>query len=62
MHDWVCTVDATVRVRVAVRAANADAAASEVDDDMVVNALSELRGRSLEVALQDHDVVDTEDE
>ena len=61
-RDWVCVVDATVRVRIPVRAPSADDAASGVDDDMVVNALSELRGRSLEVALQDHDVIDTEDE
>jgi hypothetical protein len=61
-RDWVCVVDAVVRVRIPVSARSADAAASVVDDDMVVNALSELRGRSLAEAVQDHDVVDTEDD
>lgn len=60
-REWVCEVDATVRVRISVLAHSADAATSEVDDDMVVNALSQLRGRSLADALQDRDVVDTEE-
>lgn len=61
-RNWVCVVDATVRVRIPVSSPSADAAAGEVDDSMVVEALSQLRGRNLEVALQDHDVIDTEDE
>lgn len=60
-REWVCEVDATVRVRVPVSAYSAEAAASEVDDEMVVEALSQLRGRSLADALQDCDVVDTEE-
>ncbi len=58
-HDYVCEVDATVRVRIPVRARNADAAASEVSDDMVVAALGGLP--DLADALQEHDVVDTEE-
>lgn len=60
-REWVCEVDATVRVRIAVTSNSADAAAERVDDEMVLNALAELRGQSLANALHDHDVVDTEE-
>lgn len=62
MSDWDCEVDATVRVRVTVRARNADDAESEVDDAQVVDALMELANRrsALSDALRDRDVVDTE--
>ncbi|WP_308160192.1 hypothetical protein [Mycolicibacterium goodii] len=61
MREWVCEVDATVRVRVAVTARSAEAASSGVDDAMVVTALAELSGRGLSDALQDRDVVDVEE-
>ncbi|UBV22310.1 hypothetical protein H8Z59_03605 [Mycolicibacterium fortuitum] len=62
MSDWDCEVDAKVRVRVTVRARNADDAESEVDDELVVNALMELANRrsALADALRDRDVIDTE--
>ncbi|MEW2484520.1 hypothetical protein AB0876_33515 [Mycobacterium sp. NPDC049093] len=60
-RDWICEVDATVRVRIPITARSADVASSEVDDRMVLNALGELSGRSLADALQDRDVVDVEE-
>lgn len=61
-HDYVCEVNATVRVRIPVSGRNPDAAATRVDDDMVVAALAELRGTGLLAdALQDIDVIDTEE-
>lgn len=54
-------MDATVRVRIPVTARSAEAAESEVEDAMVVNALGELSGRGLADALQDRDVVDAEE-
>lgn len=61
-RDWICEVDATVRVRIPIAARSADAAAGRVDDDMVVAALAELRSTGLlSDALQDTDVVDTEE-
>lgn len=60
---YVCQVVATVRVRIAVSAGSADAAAGLIDDDMVVAALAELRSAvQLSDALRDTDVVDTEEE
>lgn len=59
-REWICEVDATVRVRIVVSARNADVASSEVDNGMVVGALAELTGRGLSDALQDTDVVDVE--
>ncbi|KMV13873.1 hypothetical protein ACT17_32970 [Mycolicibacterium conceptionense] len=62
MSDWDNTVSATVRVRVPVRARNAEDAESQVDESLVVDALMELASRrsALSDALLDHDVVDTE--
>ncbi|OKH61107.1 hypothetical protein EB73_31140 [Mycobacterium sp. SWH-M3] len=60
LRNWICEVDATVRVRIVVAARNADVASSELDDGMVVGALAELTGRGLADALQDTDVVDVE--
>lgn len=60
-HEYVCEVDVTVRVRIAVSAHSADAAGSEVSDAMVQNAVAELRGGLLADAIQDHDVVDVEE-
>lgn len=62
MSDWDNLVSATVRVRVTVRARNAEDAESQVDESLVVDALMELASRrsALTDALLDHDVVDTE--
>ena len=60
-HEYVCEVDVTVRVRIAVSAHSADAAGGEVSDAMVQNAVAELRGGLLADAIQDHDVVDVEE-
>lgn len=60
-RDWVCEVDATVRVNIRVTSYNADAAGSEVTDQMVQEAIAALGSRELAYAIQDHDVVDVED-
>jgi hypothetical protein len=60
-RDWVCEVDATVRVRVTVSARNADAAAGEVDDYAIADAIQEMNRSLLHQAIQDRDVVDTEE-
>lgn len=58
-RDWVC--EATVRVRIPVTSHSADAAGSEVTDQMVQAAIADLRGALLADAIQDHDVVDVEE-
>lgn len=60
-RDYVCEVDVTVRVRVGVTARNADAAESEVDDDKLLDAIDALGRSGLADAIQDHDVVDVEE-
>lgn len=61
-HDYVCEVNATVRVRIPASGRDADEAAGRIDDDMVVAALAELRSTGLlSDALMDRDVVDTEE-
>jgi hypothetical protein len=60
-RDWVCEVDTTVRVRVTVTARNAAAAAGAVDDYMLADAIGEFSRTELYHAIQDRDVVDTEE-
>lgn len=60
-RDWDCVVDATVRIRIPVSSHSSDSAASAVTDEMVVDAISALRGRLLADAVQEHDVVDVEE-
>ncbi len=60
-REWVCEVDATVRVRIPVSSHCADAAGGEVTDQMVEAAIAQLRGALLTDAIQDHDVVDVEE-
>ncbi|MCA4727224.1 hypothetical protein [Mycolicibacterium fortuitum] len=62
LRRLMCGVNATVRVLIPVTASSAEAAESAVDDNMVVNALAELSRRGLADALQDHDVIDVEDD
>ncbi|WP_256277789.1 hypothetical protein [Mycolicibacterium grossiae] len=60
-RDWVCEVDATVRVRIPVTSRSADAAGGEVTDRMVQEAIAALGSGGLADAIQDHDVVDVEE-
>ncbi|WP_006244167.1 hypothetical protein [Mycolicibacterium tusciae] len=60
-RDWLCEVDATVRVHIRVTSHSADAAGGEVTDRMVQEAIAELGSRGLADAIQDHDIVDVED-
>jgi hypothetical protein len=60
-RDWVCEVDATVRVRIPGTSHSADAAGSEVTDQLVQEAMAALGSGGLADAIQDHDVVDVED-
>lgn len=60
-RDYIHDVDVTVSIRLRVSAHSAEAAASLVDDEMVRNELLGLDGRALTDALQDHDVIDTEE-
>jgi hypothetical protein len=61
-RDWVCVVDATVRVRIPVSAHHSDTAAGMVTDEMVLAAIESLRGRLLADAVQEHDVADVEED
>lgn len=61
-REWVCEVDATIRVRIAVSSHSADAAGGEVTDQMVLDAIAALRGPLLADAIQDHDAVDVEED
>lgn len=61
-REWVCEVDATIRVRIPVSSHSADAAGGEVTDQMVLDAIAVLRGPLLADAIQDHDVVDVEED
>lgn len=61
-RDYVCEVDVTVRVRIPVSSHSADAAGSEVTDQLVAAAIAELRGSLLTDAIQEHDVVDVEED
>jgi hypothetical protein len=60
-REYVCVVDATVRVRIPMSAHHADTAAGKVTDEMVVDAVQALGARLLADAMQDHDVVDVEE-
>lgn len=61
VREWVCEVDATIRVRIPVSSHSAEAAEGEVTDQMVQQAIAELRGPLLADAIQEHDVVDVEE-
>ncbi|MGJ6127209.1 hypothetical protein QN239_32000 [Mycolicibacterium sp. Y3] len=61
-RDYVCEVDVTVRVRIPVASHSADAAGSEVTERMVAAAIADLRGSLLADAIQEHDVVDVEED
>lgn len=61
-RDYVCEVDVTVRVRIPVASHSADAAGSEVSDQLVAAAVAELHGSALTDAIQEHDVVDVEED
>ncbi|GAB4666392.1 hypothetical protein [Mycobacterium avium] len=61
LREWVCEVDATTRVRIFVSSHSAEAAEGEVTDQMVQQAIAELRGPRLADAIQEHDVVDVEE-
>lgn len=61
LREWVCEVDATIRLRIPVSSHSADAAAGEVTDQIVQQAIAELRGPLLADAIQEHDVVDVEE-
>ncbi|MCW2650886.1 MAG: hypothetical protein QOE41_4986 [Mycobacterium sp.] len=50
-----------MRVRVTVSARNADAAAGEVDDYAIADAIQEMNRSLLHQAIQERDVVDTEE-
>ena len=60
--DYVCEVDVTVRVRIPVASHSADAAGSEVSDQLVAAAIAELRGSALADAIREHDVVGVEED
>jgi hypothetical protein len=60
-REYLCVVDATVRVRIPVSAHHSDTAAGKVTEEMVVAAVQSLGSRMLEDAVQDHDVVDDEE-
>ncbi|CAN3132145.1 hypothetical protein ACNUDN_29955 [Mycobacterium sp. smrl_JER01] len=60
-HEYIHDVDVTLRLRLRTTAHSAEAAANLVDDETVRNELVSLAGRHLTDALQDHDVIDTED-
>lgn len=60
-REYLCVVDATVRVRIAASGRNGEAAAGEVTDEMVADAVAGLGVRLLADAIQDHDVVDVEE-
>lgn len=60
-RDFVVEVDATVRVRVSMSARNGDAAAGKVDDYAIADAIQEMSRETLYHAIQDRDVVDTEE-
>lgn len=60
-REYVCVVDATVRVRITASGRSGDAASGEITDEMIVDAVQGLDGRLLADALQDHDVVDVEE-
>lgn len=61
-RDWVCVVDATVRVHIPMSAHHSDTAAGKVTDGMVVAAIEALPGWLLADAVQEDDVVDVEED
>lgn len=61
-RNYVCEVDATVRVRVSVTAHSAEAAEGLVTDRMVVDAVRQLEQWQLGDAVQEHEVIDVEED
>ncbi|ORX13052.1 hypothetical protein [Mycobacterium xenopi] len=60
-REFVAVVDAKVRVRVSVMGRNADAAAADVNDQIVADALAQMSNHSLFLAVNEFDVIDTEE-
>lgn len=60
-HDYIVELDVTVRVRVRASGQNADAAAGQVGHFEVAEQLAGMNQQSLYEAVQDSEVVDTEE-
>jgi hypothetical protein len=58
-REFVALVDAKVRVRVSMSGRNAEAAAGEVSDQLIVEELSSMSNHGLFMAIEGFDVIDT---